>query len=99
MKTKLFFIVVFLVLIIFTIPALVQESKKGKSDFPVLKGKYLNIEINEGGPLSMCFSPNGKYLIFLLRRSTETRERGIYWISIEALKINWVTSEEEVKYD
>ena len=99
MKTKFLFIVIFLVLINFTVSVLTRENKKGKSDFPVLKGKYLNIEINEGGPFSMCFSPNGKYLIFLLRRSTKTRERGIYWISIEALKINWVTSEEEVKYD
>jgi|GEM_PF-359953 len=56
------------------------------------KGKYLNLEINEGGPFSMCFSPDGKYLFFLLRKSTETRERGIYWISTEALKNNWVIS-------
>jgi hypothetical protein len=41
MKTKLFFTVIFFVLIIFSTPNSAQENKKTNSDFPVLKGPYL----------------------------------------------------------
>lgn len=41
MKTKFLFIVIILIWFISALPALTQENKKGKSDFPIKKGPYL----------------------------------------------------------
>lgn len=55
MKTKGFFIALILILFISVLPALIQENKKGKSDWLVLKGPYLGQK--PPGKKAVLFNP------------------------------------------
>ena len=84
MNTKLFFIVVILISFISTLAALTQESRKGKSGFPILTGTYLGQkppgmmpEVFAPGIISTAateggssFSPDGNFYFFARARSS-----------------------------
>ncbi|MFC2118626.1 TolB family protein [Bacteroidota bacterium] len=81
MKNTKIYIVFLLAFFITGLPVLAQESKKGKSDFPILKGSYLgqtppeyksevfapNFVSTKYGELNSVFTPDGREFYFSRR--------------------------------
>jgi hypothetical protein len=89
MKQKHIFIVVFFTLFFSFLPASTQESKKNRSNWPVLKGPYLGqnppgmkpeifapgIISTEKKELNSVFSPKGDEFYFAISTSTREEEK------------------------